>query len=395
MATLSSGCKLLNDRYTLERVIRSEDHREIWVASNPNDVSVLAKVWPYQSERPTDLIRALWDYELRLIYRACSSPGAEEGLLLIRDARVDHASKCFVMISEGPGYSILGDLLDTRKTIPWLSPKTLRERSGRQAVWRGLKRVAVALRALHQQRIIHRAVSAESIFLDSTEGPESWRLGAFDWGVRVGWGLPSHGPQLPPWSTPPEVANGSSGYTFDTDWYAFGTLCARCFLSIEGLGSFSAAELGIRVLRELKDSSNALSSAERNLIGRLIAPVAEGRLTYGESIVRELRQLIDHLGTGDAVRRGSGPLRLVVNPANAELVDELRELGFSPDPSDSSKAYNPNDLSHVVAFKEFLRREANGGDLYSAPGNSRCLLQGDRLVLRLAPWDDHGEKSWR
>ena len=100
---LTAGVRLLRARYKLTAgPILEEGVSQAWLGVNEDDSKFLIKVWPFEGERPDDLQRALWDTELRTLYRVGSSPGADDTILVIRDAGVDKESRCFAMVLEAP-----------------------------------------------------------------------------------------------------------------------------------------------------------------------------------------------------------------------------------------------------------------------------------------------------
>ena len=52
----------------------------------------LLKTWAYEGDEPDRVRRALWDAELRTLYRLGSTPGASDALVVLRDAGLDRAT---------------------------------------------------------------------------------------------------------------------------------------------------------------------------------------------------------------------------------------------------------------------------------------------------------------
>jgi hypothetical protein len=181
---LTPGVRLLRSRYKiLAGPILDEGISQAWRGLSEDDNRFLIKVWPFDGERPDDLQRALWDAELRTLYRVGSSPGADDSILVIRDAGVDKDSRCFAMVLEAPGYESLAFALKERAKTPWLQT---REPQTRRGLWSGLSNLAEGIVLLHEQHILHRDVRAETVYFSSDLGPTSFRLGGFEWSVRLG-----------------------------------------------------------------------------------------------------------------------------------------------------------------------------------------------------------------
>src|SRR5882724_2764264 len=137
---INPGVRVLRSRYQLISgpVVRDEAG-QAWLAVDDDDSKFLVKLWPFEGERPDDLQRALWDAELRTLYRVGSSPGAEDAILVLRDAGVDRDAHCFVMVLDAPGYESLSAALSQRAAVAWLSP---RDAPARHMLWTGLQRLA-------------------------------------------------------------------------------------------------------------------------------------------------------------------------------------------------------------------------------------------------------------
>lgn len=392
---LVAGLRVLNSRYRLIRRLSDNGHDpncETWLARNEDETSFLLKAW-VTGDNPDLVLRAAWDSELRVLYRASSSAGAGDTLLIVREGQFDRVTGAFVLLSEGPGYETLPSQLAERSSCEWLALQRLRQDvETRRDLWRGLRRIAQGVRALHTQQIIHRNVSPESVYLDASEGPATMRLGSFEWSVRVGSG--AYATQGPGWSAPPEVANGSSGYTFSTDWYGFGMLLARTFIHAEGWATLVPLARSLAVSRELATTSQ-LSMRERDFIRRLVDAEPANRLSYSDEILREIDEILIALAA-----QGSGrekmPLHLVVAASNNSLVEALWKCGFRPNPEDPHQPYSHLDPRHVDNLKKFLREEVKEDGLLFGMGRpDRCILKTRRTTLMLRPYNnDESGPTW-
>ena len=103
---MTAGDTILNGKYRLlPKRLPSTGPGSCRIGIDEYDAAFLVKLWPYSTEEPDQLLRALWDSELRTLYRVSSSPGAEDTILIIRDARLDRDNKAFVMVLESIGVS--------------------------------------------------------------------------------------------------------------------------------------------------------------------------------------------------------------------------------------------------------------------------------------------------
>jgi serine/threonine protein kinase/DNA polymerase III delta prime subunit len=379
------GLKVLRARYRLvSGPVVADVAGEAWIGVDDNDSRYFIKLWPFEGDRPDDLRRALWDAELRTLYRVGSSPGAEDTILVLRDAGVDRDARCFVMVLEAPGYDSLAAALRHRAEVPWLAP---REAQGRRALWAGLQRLATGIRLLHEQYILHRDVRAETVFYSPQLGAASLRLGGFEWSVRLG--TPRTKAPPPSWSSPPEFFGGATfGYRPETDWFGFGMLAVRALLNVESYATNEPVDRHRRVLTELERSGGRLSDLERAFLVRLIAADPRERITRGYEVLTAIQDVLRALEHGPEPQADSRPLVVVVNPnSNHGLLDRAHDVGFTPNPEKPQDAFNPNDVLHTANLTNFVQQDLARAQLYAISGAGSYLLVGANLILVVTPFE--------
>ncbi|NOT05129.1 MAG: AAA family ATPase [Anaerolineales bacterium] len=393
--TLQTGITVLRDKYQLlQKVEDVHDVQpyETWIAKDDNDSNFLIKTWPYFSDNANELQRALWDAELRSMYRVSSSPGAEGSLLVVRDAGLDKKNKCFimVMVSFGSDYARLIDALQNRKEYMWLSN---REPDSRVRLWRGLKQIALGIQLLHSQAILHRNISAENIYFHPDNDPSTFRLGGFEWSLRVGErriGQLPHG-----WATPPEISKSLSiGFRQEMDWYGFGVLVARCLLNIEDIASSSTNERYEKILEKIQKSDvTFLSDLEKQVLLRLIDHTVDNRLMRAQDIISAIDEIISSLYGADA-NRAKNPLLLIYNPSSSNIVDMALDAGFIPDEKDSDEYFNPLNPMHVNYLSSFIQQDLSEAILYHISEKSYILI-GRQLSFKITRYKNlEGRYGW-
>lgn len=381
-AGLQPGTRVLAGRYELVRQLAgATPSSEHWLGVGAYDARLLIKLWPYAQEEPDDLTRALWDAELRTLYRIASSPGAEHTVVVLRDAGVDRDARCFVMVLQTTGFVTLADALADRASRPWLSNLGP---TGRRELWTALGQLADGLRLLHDQQVIHRDVRAETVFFDDHLGLPSVRLGGFEWSVRLGVPVTADPPTS--WSTPPEAVGGGVGYRLEVDWYGFGVLAARCLLDLESYGDNPALERHKRTLLAIERATTALTPLERDLLVRLVAADTRDRIAVGSLIKQRIDEVIAALGERAAGGAADRPFVLVINPHSADFIDSATAAGFRPDKDDPLAPFLPLDVGHVAALRQFVRRDLEGGQLHAVGDQPRYILVGDRMSVAIRPW---------
>jgi len=409
---LVRGARVLRNRYELiERVHRNSDNDEsagtaqTWLARGLADYGseYLLRLWPHREDDSgtADMNRALWDAELRTLYRACSSPGAERFLMVMKEAGIDREAGFLVMVLEAPGYTCLADELGQRRVAyPWLAQE---ESEARRDLWEGLRGLAAGLYLLHEQQVLHTGVSAENVYFDPAQGAESLRLGGFEWSMRVG--AASIRPFAMHWGTPPESSfSAQQVFGPDGDWYGFGILAARCLLSIEHLNNNSPSphDLHKHVLTNIEKSRNILTEAERDLLLRLVAREPIERMTRYEDIAAAMDDIIVRLGTLAAPSEWDDRYLLMIDPGNTGVVDAAMSAGLRNELRlDTAEMFNPRSDRHVDALRGFIERDLNrqGARLYLVPNQQFFLLVGDQLQLRIGPYRNiragDTEATWR
>lgn len=392
--SFKKGDKILRERYTLVAGPRGANGSDDWVAIDRYESPFLVKLWPYQGDNPDDVQRALWDSELRTLYRVGSSPGADETLLVLRDAGVDRDRHAFVMALEAPGYDTLAGALAQRARYTWLSN---RDANARCELWRLLQRLADGLRLLHEQHVLHRNVSAETAFFKPEQGIASARLGGFEWSMRLG--VPAHNQPPPGWSSPPEFFTSTAyGYRPETDWYAFGMLAARCLLSVENYAANPPVERHQRIFKVVETTAD-ISDVERALLVQLIAVDPRERLSRGFEIEARIRDIVNRLDQSTEPRAEERPFIVVITPMNTDLLENAHNAGFEPNPQQPHDAFNPNDLFHVERLRAFLQEQLQEPQLYAVSNANFFLLVGAQVILRIGPYetfdsDNNPTRTW-
>jgi len=193
------------------------------------------------------------------------------------------------MLLAAPGYETLRQVLDARSKHDWL--RDLKSAEVRLPLWRAMRHLALGLTQIHDQQMLHRALTSDAVFLDSAVGPDSMRLGGFEWTVRVGQGsldATSAAPAAP--SAPELTAQSTHGQTFESDWYQFGALLSQV---LAGVGPDLAAdatqhdELMLRV----RDTQK-ITGVERDLLVSLLERSPDRRLSRGGEVVAEIENII-------------------------------------------------------------------------------------------------------
>jgi len=369
----SHGDRLLKGRYALSRLVSRRGHSELWLALDQDGGQTLLKAWPYQGEKPNDVVRALWDRELRNLFRLSSSPEAESRLLVLRDAGVDAENRCFVMLLAAPGYETLRQVLDDRSRYEWL--RDLRTPEARLPLWRAMRDLALGLTQLHDQQMLHRSLSSDSVFLDAAVGPESMRLGGFEWTVRVGQPTvapaTADAPSAPELTTTPTLAQ-----TFESDWYQFGVLLAQVFSGVGQDVVTTPARQG-EIVARVRDAQK-ITGVERDLLVALLDRSPDRRLGRGAEVVAEIDNIIIILDQPARVAENVYLALTVLLGPNRLLTEAICEIEPTVQPLDTEtqRLFIQGDLEspRIVALANSDRKA--------------FILQGNRLVYLIKEYSE-------
>lgn len=370
---LAETDSLLHDRYKLAKRQLITAGYESWLAIDPEGGEVLIKAWPYEGDRPNEVVRALWDRELRNLFRLSSSPDADSKLVVLRDAGVDRQNRCFVMVLSAPGFETLDNVLASRTRYDWL--RDMRQTEVRVPLWRALRELAQALAQLHQQQMLHRSLSASCILLDPAVGPETMRLGGFEWTVKVGQGDVAHSPVL---FAPESSSPTQQPHTFESDWYQFGLLAAQLLAGADASATNDVRQHSA-VIAKVRDATK-LTELEQEFLSTLLEVKPELRLSRGPEILSGIDEVIGRLDQpAQFVANSYLALSVLLGPARklTEAICDVDESVLAID-TEAQRLFIQKDLETP---RLIARLGAQNGTYY---------LQGNRLVYLIREYAEPG-----
>jgi len=375
--TFVRGQRVLRRIFTLRRYLSEGPSYVLWEADPGDGEGVLIKAWPFLRAEPTPVERNLWDRELRTLYRLASTPEAERRLVTLIDAAVDQDARAFVLALKVPGFDRLSDVLSNRKRAGWLSD--LSDVGRRVALWRGALRLIEGLAHVHRFRSVHRAVRPENIFLDARRGPESLRLGGFEWSLRLG--APTRNEFEG--SSPLGRANAS----MNADWRDLGFVLAGMFgaaADVVGSADIQRVVGEIQELRRLNDD-------EKTYLRTLVVADGNGPIDR-DDVIRSCTDVIDSLERPARLRAGDH-VGVVVSLRNRLGPTDLAVRIAETDPM-----VNATD---EAAVRRWIEADLSDAEILASgdPDNMAYFLKGRRLPYRLLPFerrlsDDDSETTW-
>jgi serine/threonine protein kinase len=313
--SLAPGQQVLRRIFTLRRSIFVGTNYQLWEADLGDGEGILIKAWPFLRDEPSPVERNLWDRELRILYRLASTPEAERRLVTLIDAAVDRDAQAFVLALKVPGLDRLSDVLTDRRRYGWVSD--MNDVSKRVALWRGALRLIEGLAHVHRFRSVHRAIKLENVFLDSRRGPDSLRLGGFEWSVRLGDRMSDESRSASPM--------GRANASLNADWRDLGLVLSGLFGVPHNIVSSGDVEHAVRSIQELPRLTEDEKSYLRSLLGANgYGPLDSDDIAHGcTELINSLERPAslrpgDHLGVVVALRNRLGPTDFAIWIADSD-----------------------------------------------------------------------------
>ncbi len=375
--SLVPGQRVLRHIFTLRRYLSDGPSCVLWEADPGDGEGVLIKAWPFLKDEPTPVERNLWDRELRTLYRLASTPEAERRLVTLIDAAVDQDARAFVLALKVPGFDRLSDVLSNRKNFGWLW--NLGDVNRRVALWRGVLRLIEGLAHVHRFRSVHRAVRPENIFLNAQRGPDSLRIGGFEWSVRLG----VHTRDEIKASSPLGRANAS----LNADWRDLGFVLAGVFGVLADVVASADVDRVVSGIQELR----SLNADEKAYLRTLVTANGNGPMDR-DDMVRFCTDVIDSLER-PARLRSEDHVGVVVSLRNRIGPTDLAVRIAETDPQ-----VNATD---EAALRLWIEADISDAEILASgdPENRAYFLKGRRLPYRLVPFerrlaDGASEMTW-
>jgi serine/threonine protein kinase len=403
--------KLLLGRYRLEK--RAAATEELWSATQVEGVlhkrapECLVRLYSYATNGAgiEDFQRSAWARDLRTLNRLANCPGAADSLLTLRQASKDVDNQCFVLVLESSsgGVAPLASYLTpaARGRTPWLA------QTRRRDLWRGLRRLAEGVAVLHSEHILHRHLSAETIFCTAS-GPDTFRLGGIENSLRVA--SIGHRPEArrSNWCRPPESEQDGADavYGNPTDWYSFGMVAARLLLPLEDLATLTPEQLHAAVDARTANPKEPLSSLEREFVRRLIARDVTKRIEVSGAVLSWIDEIQRHDDGGAVADGAKRPLGAVLSTKPADLQDlatcAKRFGNFLADPQRPHLGFDQALREHRVALRDWIQQDLRNGFLFmfyarwQGARTSRYGIQGatGTVVYYLTPQERGSRQEW-
>ncbi|EMC7873026.1 hypothetical protein RZ571_000114 [Acinetobacter baumannii] len=217
----------LEDRFEdfIELDSKSENFN-YYKCKDENEEFFFIKTWKKITQKP---VKELWLQELRNLIYLRNNPNSSKYLMLINDAH--DFNNYFIMSYKCQSNDIpYPDYIEKYKN--WNNSKYFKEDKNRLSLWKNIYNLASGLEILHENKMLHRNISKNSIIVSSEkDSPENFRLTGFEWIL-----------ELATFKYDEELVQREN--SFSQDWENLFKLCLELFNydSIKDLDIFSNTE---------------------------------------------------------------------------------------------------------------------------------------------------------
>ena len=379
---LRSGSTILGGRITLRTLLEAESVAHgapaVWAAESAG-AEFIAKTW---TKQPGDelAVRTIWNHEVRSLLRLDGLPRSREHFASLEQVGAD--ARGYHIVIDGGGRQLLSDALSARNSHEWL--RRLNQPQTRAALWRGLQRLAVGLTMLHDQGVLHRALTAGCVFTDMS-GECDFRLSGFEWSLRLS--AAAHGTRFgtgPGRMRAPEIGLGDGACSIASDWFDFGLLAADVIADLKEGGNDLDA---LNRLRRAIMARRAISEEERTVLLGLLLPNPDARRGECVGVPTRLAALSTRLASAQFTT--SRPLLLGLH---ATSTGELASAIFRA----SGGRVRVDDAGGQVAFVQDDVRHRPAVAVRTAPA-PHYVLHGRQLSYRVRRHEQRGGglPTWR
>lgn len=331
-----------------------------------SDEPVVLKYWEKTGTAIDADLRELWRHEMRQSERVRAFPRADE--VIVEATGSGEVSDAFYLVMAGDLAPLDHATRFVRNDF-WL--KALQAPRQRLILWGNVRRLALALGAVHGQGLVHGRLDRRAIFTAGAATQADFRLGGFEFCLRI-----AEVEQAPLAAIARSRAVGSVVFSFLDDWRALGLVAADLLgLDPDRLDDEEPAFIDGRSSLDLRaaevDLLRALMRPERNRV--LDASFVMGRV---DAILNELEAeaLADNGRYVLALRLGE------VSKLSAALAKA------------SGDAFDVDDADAQV---DFVRADIETGAELTRTARGDLFLVTETLAYSLQPYRQAGSaETW-
>ncbi|WP_421833990.1 AAA domain-containing protein [Acinetobacter baumannii] len=188
------------DKFKLEHNHKSED-LEIWCVLL-DGITLKVKHWKIEEKADNSTLREIWLNEVRQLNRLRSIGESNKYLELLYKSHIDEKGYYLLYETNTETISLRNyieektcDIKSSRPNFtvklnyPWIHPLGLKKIENRIILWKNILKIVRAIKILHQQGIVHRNISLDTILVDDIQDnldeTDKFKLSGFEWSVYL------------------------------------------------------------------------------------------------------------------------------------------------------------------------------------------------------------------
>lgn len=275
------------------------DNVDIWCVLL-DDMTVKVKHWKIQEKNENLTLREIWLNEVRQLNRLKSIGNSNKYLELLYKSHIDEKGYYLIYETNEETVSLsqfIDEHTDIKQNRPslklklnyhWIHPIGLKKTENRIILWKNILKIVRAIKILHEQGIVHRNISLDTILVDDSQDNNDennkFKLSGFEWSVYLNTLKKVDYSSI----MDCEIMHSST----NNDWWSLGNVIREIFK----LESFDIplTKSEFEILKVLKnDDNNEISYINADFIERYIKNIINELPKY------DLKNLIAYITSND------------------------------------------------------------------------------------------------
>ena len=269
--------KIPQDEKFKLNIKHQSDDVEIWCVLLDN-LTLKVKHWKIENKNENHTLRGIWLNEVRQLNRLKSIGNSNKYLELLHKSHIDE--KGYYLIYKTSTETItLREFIeektqDVKNNRPnfklklnyhWINPIGLKKIENRIILWKNILKLVRAIKILHDQGIVHRNISLDTILVDDSqdqqEESEKFKLSGFEWSIYLN--------NLKKLDYSSIMESNDVNSSTKSDWWNLGNVIKEILQTNDFDLSLSKSEVNILNILD-KDNENANLVLNYEVIDRLI-----------------------------------------------------------------------------------------------------------------------------
>lgn len=263
------------------------DNVEFWLVQL-NDEIFKIKHWNIDNINTNLILKELWLNEVRQLNRLKSIGNSSKYLELLHRSVIDENGYYLIYRTNEDTITlnkfVKQELEKQSKFKPkahWVTSKGQKNLANRIILWKNILRVVKAIKILHEQGIVHRNISLDTILVDDSQEYESDKfiLSGFEWSIYLN--------NLKTLDFSPIVKTKKINSNTSTDWISLGVVINELLGDEKSSINFSATEKQFLDILNDKYSTSLLLNAEviEDILKKIIYELPQFEENYNTAYI--------------------------------------------------------------------------------------------------------------